>query len=336
MMPSLILPIRPEGGGTLTRPDRQTDKTIEGPKEDRFEDMLLTLQDQNLSQDISPRFSLVSGSSLQSFREKTALETTDPEKAITKARPNPDQSASTPEKKEIPGTGEAPGEKTQGNPSSNRADANGQGEETAALESSYAQSKLSHGDGNGEGAGKGVGENLITLVSDTSIEAAAPVGLIKAQAQGTTVSGSKSQDQITEQKIIQQVAQTLSLKRLDIRKGGEGVILKLEPKEFGALKIEVRTNQEMVSAEITTQHPHVREILEKNQSLLEDALSRLGLRVDQFSVNVGDFGNRMDSPNDGWRDDELDAGYTVSPLLGAVEEALRYRYSEQSNISVYV
>jgi flagellar hook-length control protein FliK len=98
----------------------------------------------------------------------------------------------------------------------------------------------------------------------------------------------RSERQIAEHEIVKQVAEKLSLHRLSA-KGNEAVTIELEPKDLGALKIELSVHKNFVSADILTQHASVRDIMDKNQSLLRDALAGMGFIVDHFSVNVGDF-----------------------------------------------
>jgi flagellar hook-length control protein FliK len=94
--------------------------------------------------------------------------------------------------------------------------------------------------------------------------------------------------QIAEHAIIKQVAEKLFLHRFNSN-GNEGITLELEPKELGALKIAISVHKGLVSADILTPHSAVRDMLDKNQSLLRDAMAGMGLTVDHFSVTVGDF-----------------------------------------------
>ena len=98
----------------------------------------------------------------------------------------------------------------------------------------------------------------------------------------------RPQSQIVEHEVVKQVADKLAMHRFESN-GVEGVTIELEPKELGALKIELSIHKNFVSADIITEHASVRDILDKNQVLLRDALTGLGFTVDQFSVNVGDF-----------------------------------------------
>jgi hypothetical protein len=73
-------------------------------------------------------------------------------------------------------------------------------------------------------------------------------------------------------------------------KNGHSFRLQLEPEQLGALQIDIVVHQERIVAEIVTKHPFVKELLEGNQELLRGTLAEQGLKVDRFSVNIGDPG----------------------------------------------
>ena len=144
----------------------------------------------------------------------------------------------------------------------------------------------------------------------------AGIGL-SSQNEGMALSGlgGKSSLPVLAHEIIEQVAQKLSVQRLNLN-GKEGVTLELSPKELGALKIEIVVHKGSVTADIFTQYPIVKEILEKNLSLLHDGLMQGGLHVDQFSVNVGDFRNQSDMQSNQERFHFSDRGdYAADPVL---------------------
>ncbi len=143
--------------------------------------------------------------------------------------------------------------------------------------------------------------------------------------------------QIVEQEIIDQVAQKLSLHHLQM-KGKDGITLQLEPMELGALKIDIVVNKGSVSADILTQHASVKEILEKNQNILQEALSGLGMNIDQFSVNVGDFNfneytNEQQQGPFGFYDDGF---LPAEPVLAMMGGAVRGQYVGEHGVSIYV
>jgi len=150
--------------------------------------------------------------------------------------------------------------------------------------------------------------------------------------------------QIAEHEIVKQVADKLSMQRFNF-KGSEGVTIELEPKELGMLKIELSMHKNFVSADILTQHSSVRDILDKNQTILRDAMANMGFVVDHFSVNVGDF-SHLPKPFSG-HEQFNDASGTKFALDNSMEDSAesvlamagngsRYWGHVESGISVYV
>lgn len=137
---------------------------------------------------------------------------------------------------------------------------------------------------------------------------------------------------------MNQVTQKLMLHRFDIS-GSEDVTLELTPKELGALKIEISVHKGIVSADILTQTVAVKEILEKNQALLHDALTQSGFNIDHFSVNIGDFGHNPYSADDnnynGMTFASEETHYSALTALARVGEILGVVNTE-SGISIYV
>lgn len=66
------------------------------------------------------------------------------------------------------------------------------------------------------------------------------------------------------------------------------VTLKMYPAELGALRIEIRVDQENIRAYITTHNPQVQEIIDRYMSRLRDALEEQGLNLEHIEVNVDD------------------------------------------------
>ena len=151
-------------------------------------------------------------------------------------------------------------------------------------------------------------------------------------------------DQIMEHNIVQQVANKLSMHRLN-SKGNDGITIELEPKDLGALKIEISVHKNFVFVDILTPHSAVRDILDKNQVLLRDAMANMGFTVDQFSVNVGDF-SHLPKPFSGQEqfNDAYGTKFALrkespnSDALGfaiAGKESRYWGYTE-SGVSIYV
>ena len=171
------------------------------------------------------------------------------------------------------------------------------------------------------------------------LEGMAAVGLsARNEAVKVSDSGLKASLPILEHEIIEQVAQKLSLQKLNLN-GKEGVTLELEPKGLGALKIEIAIHKGSVSADILTQYPIVKEILEKNLSLLHDGLMQSGLNIDQFSVNVGDFRNGSDREGngEGFHFSDIQASdYYAEPALAVAGVTGRVGFFGDGRMSLYV
>jgi flagellar hook-length control protein FliK len=184
-----------------------------------------------------------------------------------------------------------------------------------------------------------VGENQPLTPSSSLLESMATLGLA-ARNEGVTLTntGVQSSLPILEHEIIEQVAQKLSVQKLNLN-GKESVTLELEPKELGALKIEISVHKGSITAEILTQHPIVKEILEKNLYLLHDGLKQSGFNIDQFSVNVGDFRNQSDSK---WNQetfhfsDRQASNYSADPVLAVAGGMGSSSFFGGSEVSLYI
>jgi flagellar hook-length control protein FliK len=64
--------------------------------------------------------------------------------------------------------------------------------------------------------------------------------------------------------------------------------VQVEPDSFGAVRLEISLREHGLTADITTSHPFMKELLDHHQGQLRQALADHGFRVDRFSVNVGD------------------------------------------------
>ncbi|MBI3803005.1 MAG: flagellar hook-length control protein FliK [Nitrospirae bacterium] len=88
--------------------------------------------------------------------------------------------------------------------------------------------------------------------------------------------------------------------------------LRLEPETLGTLQIDISVRQERVVAEVVTKHPYVKAILEGNQELLRGTLADQGLKVDRFSVSLGNPGQA----SLGWENQLRQRG-TDAPFYGS-------------------
>jgi flagellar hook-length control protein FliK len=155
-----------------------------------------------------------------------------------------------------------------------------------------------------------------------------------------TIPSVTSEMSIVEQSVLDQVAKTVSIHRFDVS-GVDSVTIELTPKELGTIKIEISVDKGTVSADILTQTVAVKEVLEKNQSFLQDALIHSGFQIDHFSVNVGDFSDHSQSFSyqDEYGTDFAigeESGRLLRPALVMAGEILNDRYRSEGGISFYV
>ncbi|MFQ5779660.1 MAG: flagellar hook-length control protein FliK [Nitrospiria bacterium] len=87
-----------------------------------------------------------------------------------------------------------------------------------------------------------------------------------------------------EKLLLRQVAEKIHLWRPH---EGDTIRFQLEPKALGMLQVDISIHENGIVADIVTKHHFVKTLLEQNQELLRETLAGHGLRVDQFSVNVG-------------------------------------------------
>ncbi|MEK7747477.1 MAG: flagellar hook-length control protein FliK [Nitrospirota bacterium] len=155
----------------------------------------------------------------------------------------------------------------------------------------------------------------------------------------------RPESQIVEHELMEQIVQKVAINKM-VSKGSDRIRLELEPKELGALTIDIAIHKNVVSADILTQSAAVKEILDKNQTILRDALANAGFVVDQFSVNVGDFGQssrhfpyRDQSNGYGTRialQDGESLNHDLTSELGILETRMFSGDGQKGQISVYV
>ena len=71
-----------------------------------------------------------------------------------------------------------------------------------------------------------------------------------------------------------------------LRRGGDGVVIRLSPPELGKIKIEIVTHGQEIRAKVTADNADVRDILSGNQSSLRSSMHDAGLSLREFSVGV--------------------------------------------------
>lgn len=71
-----------------------------------------------------------------------------------------------------------------------------------------------------------------------------------------------------------------------LKRGGDGVVIRLSPPSLGKIKIEVVTHGQEIRAKVTADNSDVRDILSGNQSSLRSSMHDAGLSLREFSVGV--------------------------------------------------
>lgn len=71
-----------------------------------------------------------------------------------------------------------------------------------------------------------------------------------------------------------------------LKRGGDGVVIRLSPPSLGNIKIEVVTHGHEIRAKVTADNAAVRDILSDNQSSLKSSMQDSGLSLREFSVGV--------------------------------------------------
>lgn len=156
-------------------------------------------------------------------------------------------------------------------------------------------------------------------------------------ANSLSSAGTKIPDEI---QLLRQVAEKVNLFR---PKEGQSVRIQLEPPSLGSLRVEVSVLDKGVHADIITSQPLVRDLLEGNQRFLRESLAEFGLKVDHFSVNVGDperhpFRQEA-SPQDqgeGYADVEEEPTFSRVPDKNPWPQPVSVREARRSMVDVYI
>lgn len=221
-------------------------------------------------------------------------------------------------------------------------------------------STLSGADQNSSGeAGVGMGSErpdpMATIANETAGMSAAdvPSSRLREDFMGRTLRSSDPiQSKITndpfspagmpeEKHLLRQISQKWTLSQL---KNEHSFRLQLEPEMLGELQIDISVHQKGIVAEIVTKHPFVKELLERNQELLRGTLAEQGMKVDRFSVSIGDPGQAALGWENHLRKQGTDIPYYASERssLQSTEEGelsseqLRMKGGAWSAINIYV
>lgn len=94
-------------------------------------------------------------------------------------------------------------------------------------------------------------------------------------------------------RLVERVARAVRL-----AENGQGVVrLRLSPPELGALKLEVKVHSGVLTARLEVETAQARHVLVDNLPLLRERLGELGVRVEQFDVDVPD--RQAENPSGG-------------------------------------
>ncbi len=121
---------------------------------------------------------------------------------------------------------------------------------------------------------------------------AVPASLNQAQPlpQMTATVQLPSGQQVAEGQIFDQVVTHVS----GSFNGASGrMVLRLQPAELGALKLELLVEGDRIRANLQAQNQQVQEVLERNLPQLRSALAEQGLKIDQFNVDVNHRHNQQ-------------------------------------------
>jgi hypothetical protein len=88
-----------------------------------------------------------------------------------------------------------------------------------------------------------------------------------------------------DQEVVRQLTVALSLQRTGAL---QSIRLNLSPESLGSIQIDLSVQNQQVKAELVASTPQVKELLEKHQDLLRNAMADNGLRVDQFTVRLAE------------------------------------------------
>ncbi|WDT75331.1 MAG: flagellar hook-length control protein FliK [Candidatus Manganitrophus sp.] len=127
---------------------------------------------------------------------------------------------------------------------------------------------------------------------------------IQSNITGDTLSGIPE-----ERHLLHQISEKWTLSHF---KNDHSFRLQLEPERLGELQIDISMHQKGIVAEIVTKHPFVKELLEGNQELLRGALAEQGMKIDRFSVSIGDPGQAAFGWEDHLRKQGTDSPYYAS------------------------
>ncbi len=153
--------------------------------------------------------------------------------------------------------------------------------------------------------------------------------IIRTASSGTEKAQSSAMSAEYEERVFSSV---VSQAKFMIGRGSSNAVITLDPPSLGKVRLELVTEQSKVTGRITVESKEVKEVIENRMSELSDSLSKSGLKVESFDVQVG-----HNSGTDSWarREDtermmsqirqDLRNGQSVSDNNNAGESAVLSR-----------
>jgi len=143
-------------------------------------------------------------------------------------------------------------------------------------------------DGAVSGGQQAVPGAAAALKEAASMQAARPAAMPVLNSAGV-VTGLQATDkaghaQASKGGIIDQVVSGMGSM---LKRGDDGVVIRLHPPSLGSIKVEITTKEHEVRAALVADSAAVRDILAGAQSELKAALGEAGLALQEFSVSVG-------------------------------------------------
>jgi flagellar hook-length control protein FliK len=126
-----------------------------------------------------------------------------------------------------------------------------------------------------------------------------------SSVEGSAVAEVVSPHKVTPEAIVSQLKDGVVSKHED---GSSRITVRLQPKELGELTISVRLDEQRLRVEVMAENQSVKNLLERNQDLLRDALSRQNLMVERFTVGS--------NGSDGQLQNQQSTGFNRHPNSG--------------------
>jgi len=115
---------------------------------------------------------------------------------------------------------------------------------------------------------------------------------------GNEISSTKAKDHsVLEDKVLDQVKGGI---RIILKRGGNGIRIRLHPPSLGQLRMEVTVNSDMVRTFMVAESNLVKGIIEGNVNQLKQAFQEQGLRMEQFNVYVNNGQGQGGTDSSNW------------------------------------